>query len=184
MLCFSGCIYRSCGWNILGLGVNPSISLLFPSKIGYVFEILLLLYAENHPHLSVCGWMMDIFDELMVTKSMLRYISIRMSSLFCMSMLRNWIKLASSFVACICVCANDILLLLLLILLMCGMMSRSMSTFISRSKVIEYILFEKTLQNGTKKFERPGDWYEIDEKWHFLWEFLWISEHDISNTLM
>jgi hypothetical protein len=32
--------------------MNPSISLLFPSKNGYVFEIFLLLYTWNQPHSS------------------------------------------------------------------------------------------------------------------------------------
>ena len=70
--------------------LNPSISLLFPSEIGYVFEIPLLLCSQNHSYLSIVRWMIDIFDVLtIITK--LRYISIRMS-LFCMLMLWNWIN--------------------------------------------------------------------------------------------
>jgi hypothetical protein len=40
------CVYLSL------MSVNPSISLLFPSKNGYVLKIFLLLYTQNHPHSS------------------------------------------------------------------------------------------------------------------------------------
>ena len=68
--------------------------------------------------------------------------------------------------------------LLVLLMISCGMLLGLVNTLISRSKVIGYILFQKNLKNATKKLERQGDWYEIEEKWHFLWDFLWISEHD------
>jgi hypothetical protein len=38
-------------WVYLSLvGVNPSISLLFSSKIDYVFEKFLFIFTRNHPH--------------------------------------------------------------------------------------------------------------------------------------
>ena len=105
-------------------------------------------------------------------------------------MLRNWIKFPSYFVACICVWMKFCCwhwkiipaLLRLLLMVSCGMLLGLVSTFMSRWKVIEYILFQKTIQNTTQKIERPEDWYEIDENWRFLWDFLWISEQYIVYT--
>jgi hypothetical protein len=114
---------------------------------------------------------MDIFDELLVTKYVEEYFNKDVIILYVDAEKLNKI---SKLFRWLYVCVNDILLLLLLlllILLMCGMLVGLVRTFISRPKVIEYILFQKNLKNATKKLERPGDWYEIDEKWHFLWDF-------------
>ena len=142
----------------------------------------------------ICPEMMhDIFDELMVTRTtnLLRYISIRMSwSCMYMLLLSKLNKIISYFVDCICVwlilyCRLwQITALLMLLMLSCGMLLCLVGTFPSRSKVIGYILFQKPSKTQPKKLERPGDWYEIDEKWHFLWDFIWISEHDIYICLL
>ena len=144
--------------------VNHSISLLFLRKMAMFLTHSCFFLVKNTLHSSVVSWMMDIFDELTITTTNLRYISLRMS-LSCMSMLRNCIKLASYFVDCICVwlifycwhweirfnAANTCL----------WYVYRLMSTFIIRSKVIEYILFEKNLKNVTKKIDGP--WWML--KW-------------------
>jgi len=76
-------------------------------------------------------------------------------------------------------CVWEWLILLSLILHMCGMLIGVVSTYISRAEVIEYILSPKTLKNATLKTRETGRLIRNRWKWHFLCNFLWISEHDI-----
>jgi len=152
------------------------------------FEIFLLLCTRNHPHSSVSRWIMDIFDELMVTKSMLRNISIRMSS-FCLYVDAEKLnKFTSYFVDCICVwlifcCWHwQIPALLMLLMISYGMLICQWAHLLVDQRSLGTFDLKKPSKTQPKKLERPEGWYEIDEKWHFLWDFIWIFEQYIVYT--
>jgi len=112
-----------------------------------------------------------------------------MSSLFCMSMLSKLNKkLTSYFVDCICVwlifcCWHwQIPALLMLLMISCGMLICQWAHLLVDQRSLGTFDFKKPSKTQPHKLERPEGWYEIDEKWHFLWDFIWIFEQYIVYT--
>ena len=68
------------------VGVNPSISFIFPSKIGYVFEIFLLISTRNDLDSSMC--LLDLLWKLSI---LFEFHALLMISILILSKLTKYI---------------------------------------------------------------------------------------------
>jgi hypothetical protein len=146
-------------------GLRPCFATGFWLFSSIFYGFLISIYFMFYVWISLMNWHG-------LTNYVLRYISRRMSSLFyecrCWGQLN---KIDYQLFRWLYMCVTDILLLLLLIMMRVWCVDRSMSTFKSRSKVIGYIWFQKTIKNATKKTREAGRL--ILNRWkmtHFLWD--------------